>query len=258
MFFITMLNMLSFLFLIYVFPLGLMGGVLTGKLWISLSLLWFISVSFFFYHSSYWLLQAYHGKKLSVTNRVSSFINLENFFDAKGRQEMPKIYVQNFSELNPFLVFTSKGKIIFLFSKSYYDLLSEESFNSILLASKKKMLIPFWIGSKLLSIRVLFVQFFSFINFQLSKMSHGFLKTIMGFGALFICYLTSPIFLYSAWLYKKTWLFFLEDALENEEITKEAWESLKVIITGEMEMNLLSYFLGTSHSELKGHSLVEL
>jgi hypothetical protein len=212
-----------------------------------------------FFNSSEWILQAYHSEKLSFGKRVDSYIGLENFFDSKSRFSLPKLYIQKFSSSNPLIVLTRGGKFTFLLSNQFYELLNDDHFSSLLGTSQKKsMLVPFWLGGKVLSLKLLYLQFFSSYYYQVSKLRGKFLKTIARNFALMICYITMPLFMFCGWIYSRVWLHFINESIKSNNLSPEVWEKLKFILQDDNQMSLLGYLLGTGHGEVRAHPLVSI
>lgn len=259
MFFIVLLSLFMLILVAFVAPLILINALLPIYMGVPLSLLWFTCAVIWFLNSSEWILQAYHSEKLSFGKRVDSYIGLENFFDAKSRFSLPRLYVQKFSSANPFIILTRGGKFTFILSHQFYGLLNDDHFSNLLGTSlKKSMLIPFWLGGKMLSLKLLYLQFFSSFYYQSSKLKGRFLKTIALNVALLICYITMPLFMLCGWLYSQVWLHFIHQAIKKDDLSPEVWEKLEFILKDDNQMSLLGYLLGTGHGEVRAHPLVSI
>ena len=259
MFFMTLLSLFIVITIAFVIPLVLINAVLPLYLGLVTSVFWSLCALIWFFNSSEWVLQAFHSKKLSFGKRVESYIDLESFFDARSRMTFPSIYVQKFSLSNPFLVLVRGAKYTFLLSDQFYRLLNDEQFSSLLgISQQKLMIIPFWVASKVLALKLLYIQFFSSYYYQVSKIKGTVIKTITRHLALCICYLTLPLFLVCGWAYSRIWTTFIKHSIKKHNLSEEVWEKLEFILRDDNQMSLLGYLLGTGHGEVRAHPLVNI
>ena len=259
MFFITLLSLFIVIIIAFVIPLLLINALLPLFVGLWASLVWFVFASIWFLYSSEWVLQAYHSKRLSFGKRVESYIELENFFDARRRISLPNIFVQGFSMSNPFIILASRGKYTFLLSEQFYGLLNDEQFSELLGTSQQRlMIIPFWFAGKVLSLKLLYMQFFSSFYYQVEKIRGTLFRTFARNLSLIICYLTLPLFMVCGWTYSKTWKLFIQYSIKNNNLNPEVWEKLEFILKDENQMSLLGYILGTGHGEVRAQPLVSI
>lgn len=255
-FFLILIGLLS-LFILFVLPILLFTALLPLPVAFIITFLWAMIYFFWFCNAENILIQSYHAKPLSSGKRINSYIKLEHFFDRRINYPSPPIYLQTFSEMNPLIILTKGNQFVYIFSESYYRQLNEEDFfNLLTLIQKHHMILPFKIGAKLLSIKVLFLHFFKNFNLQVNNIPLHSLKIPIIFLGFISKYISLPVFLFSGWVYTKVWFAYLEETFSQNGKSTAVWNNLKDILQDKNHMILLGYLTGSGYGEVKAYPLI--